>query len=108
MPGRKYSFTVGYRYGFNGQEKSDEVYGEGNSYTAEFWQYDARIGRRWNVDPVVKPNESPYATFANSPIWLSDPNGKDTTLPAADGRNITLPTGATVETFQAGTKYTCF
>lgn len=108
MPRRTFmaSNSTNYCYGFNGQEKTNEVYGEGNSYTAEFWQYDARIGRRWNVDPVVKPNESPYATFANSPIWLSDPNGKDTTLPAADGRNLTLPTGATFETFQAGTKYT--
>ena len=23
----------------------------GSSYTAEFWQYDSRLGRRWNVDP---------------------------------------------------------
>jgi len=36
----------GYRYGFNGQEKSDEIKGEGNSYTALFWEYDPRIGRR--------------------------------------------------------------
>ncbi len=102
MPGRKSS--GGYRYGFNTQERSTEI--NENSYTAEFWQYDSRIGRRWNIDPVVKPNESPYATFANSPIWLTDHNGKDTTLPAADGRNLTLPTGATFETFQANTKYT--
>ena len=107
MPGRKYQQgTSTYRYGLNGQEKSTEVNGDGNLYTAEFWQYDSRIGRRWNVDPVTKPNESPYATFANSPIWLSDPSGKDTTLPAADGKNLTLPTGATFETFQANTKYT--
>ena len=33
-------------YGFNGQEKDDEVAGEGNSYTAMYWQYDSRIGRR--------------------------------------------------------------
>jgi len=30
-----------YRYGFNGMEKDDEVSGNGNSYTAEFWEYDA-------------------------------------------------------------------
>src|SRR5690606_34111589 len=105
MPGRKYSIAnTSYRYGFNGQEKSTEI--NENSYTAEFWQYDSRIGRRFNIDPVVKPNESPYATFANSPIWLTDHDGKDTTLPAADGRNLTLPTGANFETFQANTKYT--
>ena len=43
-----------YRYGFNGQEKSDEIKGEGSSYTAEFWEYDPRIGRRWNIDPEEK------------------------------------------------------
>jgi RHS repeat-associated protein len=67
-----------YRYGFNGQEKDDEVYGAGNSTTAEFWQYDSRLGRRWNRDPVFKEFESPYAAFANNPIWFRDPNGADT------------------------------
>ncbi len=66
-----------YRYGMNTQEKDNEVYGEGNSYSAEYWQYDARLGRRWNVDPVVKVHESPYATFANNPIWFVDPSGAD-------------------------------
>ena len=42
----------GYRYFFNGQEADNEVLGEGVSLTAEFWQYDSRLGRRWNVDPV--------------------------------------------------------
>jgi RHS repeat-associated protein len=62
----------GYRYGMNGQEKDDELAG---TYSAEYWQYDARLGRRWNVDPVVKPNFSPYITFANSPVIFIDPNG---------------------------------
>jgi hypothetical protein len=65
-----------YRYGFNGQEKSDEIKGSGNSYTAEFWEYDPRIGRRWNVDPVYK--HSPYEAFAGNPIIFSDPMGLDT------------------------------
>lgn len=66
-----------YRFGFQGQEKDDEVVGKGNSYTAEFWQYDSRLGRRWNTDPVVKEHESPYATFANNPVCYIDPNGAD-------------------------------
>jgi len=42
----KYSIDD-YRYGFNGMEKDDEVNNsEGTSYTAEFWKYDSRIGRR--------------------------------------------------------------
>jgi RHS repeat-associated protein len=77
MPGRNAS-TGDYRYGFQGQEKDDEVAGAGNSYTAEFWQYDSRLGRRWNVDPIVKEHESSYASFANNPIWFRDPLGSDT------------------------------
>ena len=64
-----------YRYGFNGQEKDNEIYGEGQSYTAEFWQYDARLGRRWNLDPKPEASLSQYSTFANNPIWYSDPLG---------------------------------
>ncbi len=75
-----YLVSRGYRYGFQGQEKDDEIVGKGNNYTAEFWQYDSRLGRRWNIDPVVKYHESPYAAFANNPIWFIDPNGADTTL----------------------------
>lgn len=50
----------------------------GSSYTAQFWQYDSRLGRRWNTDPVVKVHESSYATFANNPMWFVDPLGSDT------------------------------
>jgi hypothetical protein len=75
-----------YRFGFNGQEKDNEVSGEGNSYTAEFWQYDPRLGRRFNVDPVVKPWESPYAAFANNPIWLVDKNGADTSFKSEEAK----------------------
>jgi RHS repeat-associated protein len=62
-----------YRFGFGGQEKSDEV-AEGN-YTAEFWEYSSSTGRRWNVDPVVLESESGYAAFRNNPIFYNDPNG---------------------------------
>ena len=75
MPGRKYSTTTDYRYGFNGQEKSDDV--TVGNYTAEHWEYDSRIGRRWNTDPVEKPNISPYAVLGNNPILLVDAKGDD-------------------------------
>ena len=81
LPGR-HGNSGSYRYGFNGQEKDDEVNGvTGSSYTAEYWQYDSRLGRRWNRDPVVKQHESSYATFANNPIYFVDPNG-DTVDPS--------------------------
>jgi hypothetical protein len=64
-----------YRFGFNGQEKVNEIAGVGNHNTAEFWEYDTRIARRWNLDPVVKPWESSYAAFNNSPIFKNDVKG---------------------------------
>jgi hypothetical protein len=76
QPGRNYN-AGGYRYGFNGQEKSTEINADGNSTTAEYWEYDSRIGRRWNVDPVVKAWISGYACFADNPIFYSDVNGDD-------------------------------
>ncbi|MBW6484347.1 MAG: hypothetical protein K0B10_14990 [Vicingaceae bacterium] len=75
MPTATYHFGKEYRYGFNGQEKDNEVAGSGNSYSAEFWQYDSRLGRRWNPDPIIKPWQSPYVTFDNNPIFFIDPSG---------------------------------
>lgn len=80
MPSRGWNNGT-YRFGFNGQEKSEENDPNGNSITAEFWQYDARIGRRWNLDPVHKVSESPYGTFSNNPIFYLDPSGAAPTPP---------------------------
>lgn len=44
-------------------------------YTAAFWEYDARLGRRWNVDPMTYPWQSSYAAFNNNPIIFVDPLG---------------------------------
>lgn len=85
MPGRKFSCDK-YPYGFQSQERSTEI--NDNSYTAEFWQYDSRIGRRWNTDPVPKVYESPYAAFGNNSIWLTDHNGKDTIIFNKAGKEI--------------------
>ncbi|TXI33820.1 MAG: hypothetical protein E6Q58_02220, partial [Niabella sp.] len=85
MPGRKYSFVNSYRYGFGGQEKSDEIKGEGNSYTAEFWEYDPRLGRRWNLDPKPTVGLSQYSTFNNNPISFADPKGDTTEIRNSKG-----------------------
>ncbi len=75
MPGRTYS-PSSYGFGFNGMMKDEEVYGAGNAYTTEFRELDPRIGGRWwSTDPVVKAWESPYAGFANNPIYFKDPQG---------------------------------
>jgi hypothetical protein len=80
MPGRGYAIgsAGNYRYGFNGQEKTDEIAGAGNHTTAEFWEYDTRVGRRWNLDPKPIAWSANYSVFANSPIYVTDPLG-DTT-----------------------------
>ncbi|MBK6730820.1 MAG: hypothetical protein IPG60_07600 [Bacteroidetes bacterium] len=81
MPNRDWSAGSGdgYRFGFGGQEQVDEVYGNGNLNTAMFWEYDPRLGRRWNIDPIVKHFEAPYTSFGNNPIFFSDLLGNDKT-----------------------------
>jgi RHS repeat-associated protein len=64
-----------YRHGFNGQERDDEVNGTPNTYTATFWEYDGRTGRRWNLDPKPITSISHYATFALNPMMYTDPQG---------------------------------
>ena len=76
-----------YRFGFNTQEKEDEIYGEGNATSAEYWMYDARLGRRWNLDPIDQISISNYATFANNPTSMVDPMG-DKVDPASQGLSI--------------------
>ena len=73
MPGMQYADNQEYRYGYNGQEKSPEI-ADGHT-TALYWEYDSRIGRRWNLDPIPVTWESEYATNRNNPILYSDPNG---------------------------------
>ena len=64
------------RYGFNKQEKDNEISGGvGNDYTATFWEYDARIGRRFNLDTKPKEYYSPFSTFSNNHISKVDTNG---------------------------------
>ncbi len=58
-------------------EREDEIAGLGNSFTAKFWEYDSRTGRRWNQDPVDMFSLSRYATFADNPISYTDPLGDE-------------------------------
>ncbi len=70
-------YGVSYGFAFNGMEKTDEVYGEGNEYSTEFRQYDARLGKWLSIDPLFRnfPWQSPYAAFDNNPILIKDPLG---------------------------------
>ena len=75
MPTRIWDNGSKYRYGFNGQERSTEIHE--NSFTAEFWEYDSRTGRRWNVDPKIEdaPDFSPYSCLGDNPVLHNDPDG---------------------------------
>lgn len=68
-------FTTHDRYLSQGQEKIDEISGAGNHNTAMFWEYDNRIGRRWNLDPIYNTDISRYATNGNNPNYFLDPKG---------------------------------
>jgi len=76
MPTRQWSDPNSkYKYGFNGQEKDDDISGNGNTYMAEYWEYDSRLGRRWNLDPIIIPGNSGFLSFNNSPISFNDDIG---------------------------------
>ena len=100
-------YGLSYRFAFNGQERDDEVYNTGRMYTAEYWEYDAALARRWNVDPEIaqKPDQSSYAVLSNNPIIMIDPLGNletefkdaegNTTKTVEDGSNAVFQeTGA--------------
>ncbi|MDL2297486.1 hypothetical protein LJC37_05980, partial [Bacteroidales bacterium OttesenSCG-928-E04] len=67
----------GYCFGFNGQEKDNEIYGEGASLSFEFRNYDSRLGRFWSVDPLAAsyPWNSTYAFAENDVIRAIDLEG---------------------------------
>jgi hypothetical protein len=76
-----------YRYGFNGQEKVDEIAGVGNHNSALYWEYDTRLGRRWNVDPVDQIDVSNYAVMFCDPINISDEMGDKGKKPGGNKYN---------------------
>jgi hypothetical protein len=75
MPDRTFNPNA-YKYSINGQEKDTDI--DANHTTALYWEYDSRIGRRWNLDPVVKEWESPYMCFGDNPIAGNDVLGNTT------------------------------
>jgi hypothetical protein len=75
MQGREFAGEMRYRWGFGSQECDNELSGRGNSYTAEFWQYESRLGRRWNLDPIDQVFLSNYSVNGCNPILFRDPRG---------------------------------
>jgi len=66
-----------YRYGFNGQEKNNEIAGQNNNYDFKFRIFDTRIGRFMSTDPLFKdyPWNSTYAFAENDVIRAIDMEG---------------------------------
>jgi RHS repeat-associated protein len=78
MRERKFSSGSGYRYGFSGMEKDDEVKGEGNQVNFGARIYDPRLGKFFSVDPYAKsyPDMSPYLGMGGNPLFFIDPTGE--------------------------------
>ena len=76
LPNRHGS-TDSYRYGFQGQEKDDEVKGEGNSINYKYRMHDPRVGRFFATDPLTSkyPWYSPYQFSGNKVIQFVELEG---------------------------------
>ncbi|GIW60938.1 MAG: hypothetical protein KatS3mg087_2004 [Patescibacteria group bacterium] len=66
MEGRDLEIT-NYRFGFQGQEGDDEVFGTNNLWVYKYRLHDARLGRFFSVDPLADkyPYNSVYAFSEN-------------------------------------------
>jgi RHS repeat-associated protein len=78
MPGQIWQ-AGGYRYGFNGMERDDELKGQGASYDFGARMFDPRIGRWLSKDPRESEftDLTPYAFASNSSIAFLDPDGEE-------------------------------
>jgi len=74
---RRFDSIEDYRYGFQGQEKDNEIKGEGNSLNYTFRMHDPRVGRFFAVDPLFKeyPELTPYQFASNSVIDMIEIEG---------------------------------
>ena len=82
----RHGSSASYRYGFQGQEKDDELKGEGNSLNYTFRMHDPRVGRFFASDPLEKsyPWNSPYAFSENRVLDRGELEGLETGNPAFD------------------------
>jgi RHS repeat-associated protein len=71
-----------YRFGFQGQEKDDELKGDGNSLNYTFRMHDPRVGRFFAVDPLQKAFHwnSPYAFSENRVMDAFELEGAESVL----------------------------
>lgn len=76
MPGRSFG-SENSRFGYRGQEKDNEIRGEGNSINYAFRIHDVRIGRFFAIDPLSAkfPWNSSYAFSENKVIHAIELEG---------------------------------
>jgi RHS repeat-associated protein len=96
LPGRNYS-SGSYRFGFQGQEKDNEIYGvEGTALSFTYRVHDTRVGRFLSIDPLASkyPHNSPYAFSENRVIDAVELEGLESQiisrLQTDNGRTIVL------------------
>ncbi len=77
MPGCS-SNSAGARFGYNGKQKENELYGTANALDFGARIYDGRIAYFLSVDPLMKKfaSKTPYQYAANNPISNIDVEGK--------------------------------
>ena len=92
MPGRFGSSGEQYRFGFQNQEKDDEIHGSGNSISFKYRVEDTRIGRFLSLDPLAAkyPYNSPYAFSENRVIDGVELEGLEVVLVHLNGR-VSIP-----------------
>jgi RHS repeat-associated protein len=89
LDGRTVSLD-GYRFGFQNQEKDDEIKGEGNSYDFGARILDPRIGSWFSVDVLAAEyvSISPYNFSLNNPIYFIDADGN--VVVDSEGNPVTI------------------
>ncbi|MGB5976767.1 MAG: RHS repeat-associated core domain-containing protein, partial [Cyclobacteriaceae bacterium] len=88
MAGRSYENGLGYRYGFQGQEKDDET----GVVNYKFRMHNPRIGRFFSIDPLAPkyPHNSPYAFSENRVIDGVELEGLEWQPVNEDGENVAV------------------
>ena len=102
MPGRSYSATSQYRYGFNGKENDKDIASDNYDFGARV--YDGRLGRWLSKDAIDLVGWNPYHFATNNPIRYfdsdgniqTDPSGKVIFTPVSYSPDLHLPSDNSV------------
>jgi RHS repeat-associated protein len=81
-----------YRYGFQGQEKDNEIKGDGNSLNYTFRMHDPRVGRFFARDPLSPkyPFYSPYQFSGNKVVQFIELEGCEEKTSQSGSSNATI------------------